>query len=113
MTLAITIFDGFEDLTGTFAVADIVLALLLAFALSAVVGYVYRMTHSGVSYSQSYVQTLVILGMLVSLIMLVIGFLIGVSRARFQLRMEPWYGLFGAFVGLWLGVAVAHYAGWL
>ena len=73
MTLAITIFDGFEDLTGTFAVADIVLALLLAFALSAVVGYVYRMTHSGVSYSQSYVQTLVILGMLVSLIMLVIG----------------------------------------
>ncbi len=31
------------------------------------------MTHTGVSYSQSYVHTLVMLGMLVSLIMLVIG----------------------------------------
>ena len=41
--------------------------------LSAVIGWVYRATHRNVSYSQSYVQTLVILGMLISLIMLVVG----------------------------------------
>ena len=37
------------------------------------IGWVYRFTHRNVSYSQSYVQTLVILGMLISLIMLVVG----------------------------------------
>ncbi|MEU8080986.1 DUF4956 domain-containing protein [Catellatospora citrea] len=62
-----------QDLTGTFSVTDIVMAMTLAFLLSAVIGWVYRATHRNVSYSQSYVQTLVILGMLVSLIMLVVG----------------------------------------
>lgn len=62
-----------QDLTGTFSVADIVMSMALAFVLSAVIGWVYRATHRNISYSQSYVQTLVILGMLVSLIMLVVG----------------------------------------
>lgn len=66
-------FAGFEDLSGTYTVADVTAALLLAFALTAVVGWVYRATHKGVSYSQSYVQTLVMLGMLTSLIMLIVG----------------------------------------
>lgn len=64
---------SFQDLSGTFSVADIALAMALSFALSAVIGWVYRATHRNVSYSQSYVQTLVILGMLISLIMLVVG----------------------------------------
>ena len=71
--LAFDPFKGFEDLSGTFSVADITLALLLAFVLTAIVGWVYRATHKGVSYSQSYVQTLVMLGMFTSLIMLVVG----------------------------------------
>ncbi len=62
-----------QDLTGTFSITDIVMAMSLAFLLSAFIGWVYRATHRNVSYSQSYVQTLVILGMLVSLIMLVVG----------------------------------------
>ncbi|MEV4200054.1 DUF4956 domain-containing protein [Micromonospora globbae] len=62
-----------QDLSGTFSVGDIALALGLSFVLSAVIGWVYRFTHRNVSYSQSYVQTLVILGMLISLIMLVVG----------------------------------------
>jgi uncharacterized membrane protein YhiD involved in acid resistance len=37
------------------------------------IGWVYRLTHRNVSYSQSYVQTLVVLGMIISLIMLVVG----------------------------------------
>jgi hypothetical protein len=62
-----------QDLSGTFSVGDIAIALSLAFVLSAMIGWVYRFTHRNVSYSQSYVQTLVILGMLISLIMLVVG----------------------------------------
>src|ERR1044072_7902296 len=62
-----------QDLSGTFSVGDIAIALSLSFLLSAMIAWVYRFTHRNVSYSQSYVQTLVILGMLISLIMLVVG----------------------------------------
>ncbi|MEU8319254.1 DUF4956 domain-containing protein [Nonomuraea sp. NPDC048881] len=64
---------SFQDLSGTFSVADIAVAMALSFVLSAMIGWVYRATHRNVSYSQSYVQTLVVLGMLISLIMLVVG----------------------------------------
>jgi hypothetical protein len=62
-----------QDLSGTFSVGDIAIALALSFVLSSAIGWVYRGTHRNVSYSQSYVQTLVILGMIISLIMLVVG----------------------------------------
>ncbi|RNH97826.1 DUF4956 domain-containing protein [Micromonospora aurantiaca (nom. illeg.)] len=64
-----------QDLSGTFSIGDIAIALSLSlsFVLSAMIGWVYRFTHRNVSYSQSYVQTLVILGMLIALIMLVVG----------------------------------------
>ena len=73
MIFAQAIFDGFEDLTGTFSVADITMAMVLSFVLCAIVGLTYRMTHRGISYSQSYVQTLVLMGMVVSLVMLIVG----------------------------------------
>lgn len=64
---------GLTDLSGTFSVADVLLSLTLAFVCSLVVAWVYRNTHKNISYSQGYVQTLIILGMLISLIMLVVG----------------------------------------
>ncbi|SNT64632.1 protein of unknown function [Asanoa hainanensis] len=62
-----------QDLSGTFSVGDIAISLSLSFVLSVLIGWVYRFTHRNISYSQSYVQTLVILGMLIALIMLVVG----------------------------------------
>lgn len=67
-----SLFD-FQDLSGTFSLLDVLLALLLSFALTAVVGWVYRSTHRHISYSQSFVQTLVIVGMVIAVIMLVVG----------------------------------------
>jgi len=67
------VFSDFEDLTGTFSIADIAVALVGAFLLTAIVGLVYRITHRGVSYSQSYVQTLVLMGVVVALIMMIVG----------------------------------------
>ncbi|MFR9730623.1 DUF4956 domain-containing protein [Saccharopolyspora sp. MS10] len=64
---------GFTDLSGTFSVLDVAIALLLAFACSLVVAWTYRASHRNISYSQSYVHTLIILGMIISLIMLVVG----------------------------------------
>ncbi|MFV2197229.1 DUF4956 domain-containing protein [Nocardiopsis sp. LOL_012] len=61
------------DLSGTFSVMDVVLSLMLALATSLVVAWTYRATHRNISYSQSYVHTLIILGMLIALIMLVVG----------------------------------------
>jgi len=61
------------DLTSEFAVMDIVLVMVLSFALSAAIGWIYRTTHRGTSYTQSFVFTLVLNGMVVALVMLVIG----------------------------------------
>jgi len=61
------------DVSANLTFFDVAGALLLSFLLSLVVGWVYRYTHKGVSYSQSYVHTLVIMGTVVSLIMLIIG----------------------------------------
>ena len=62
-----------QDLSGTFTIFDVTASLMLSFVLSSCIGWVYRATHRNVSYSQSYVQTLVILGMIIALIMLVVG----------------------------------------
>ncbi|MCK9868605.1 DUF4956 domain-containing protein [Nocardiopsis dassonvillei] len=64
---------GVSDLSGTFSVMDVVLSLTLAFVTSLVVAWTYHATHRNISYSQSYVHTLIILGMLIALIMLVVG----------------------------------------
>lgn len=73
MTLGLSFFNGFEDLTGTFSVADVLLSMVASFVLCSLIGLTYRTTHHGISYSQSYVQTLVMMGMVVSVIMLVVG----------------------------------------
>ncbi|NJQ02600.1 DUF4956 domain-containing protein [Streptomyces zingiberis] len=62
-----------QELSGTFSVTDVIVAMTLSFVLSTLIGYVYRYTHRNISYSQTYVQTLVIVGMVVALIMLVVG----------------------------------------
>jgi uncharacterized membrane protein YhiD involved in acid resistance len=64
---------NFEDLTGVFSVADVVIVLLLSFVLSAAIGWVYQITHRGASYTQSFVHTLVLNGMIVAVVMLIVG----------------------------------------
>lgn len=65
--------EQFGDLTASFTMLDVIVVFLLSFLLCLGVGWVYRYTHKGVSYSQSYVHTLVILGTVVAFIMLIIG----------------------------------------
>jgi len=61
-------------LTGTaFGPQAILLSLLLAFVLGQVVAWVYYCTHSGLSYSRSYVQSLILITVVVSMVMAVIG----------------------------------------
>lgn len=62
-----------QDLTAAFTVTDVVLSLILSFLFCSAIGWVYQTTHRGASYSQSYVHTLVLNGMVVAVVMLVIG----------------------------------------
>lgn len=64
---------NFQDLSGTFSTTDVVLGLALTFVLVSFVGWVYQKTHKGTSYTQSYVQTLVLMALVVDIIMLVVG----------------------------------------
>ena len=54
-------------------ILSVVFNIALAFILSVVISWTYQKTHKGLSYSQSFVFTLVILCALASTIMMVIG----------------------------------------
>lgn len=62
-----------QDLTGDISVLDSVIVMTLSFVLSAFIGWIYKITHRGTSYTQSFVFTLVINGMVVALVMLIVG----------------------------------------
>jgi hypothetical protein len=58
---------------GAFTPQTIILSLLLAFVLGQVLAWVYYLTHTGLSYSRSYVQSLILLAVVISMVMTVIG----------------------------------------
>lgn len=64
-----------EDIpsTGLFSPQDIIMSLLLAFILGQVLAWVYYATHSGLSYSRSFVQSLILITVVVAMVMTVIG----------------------------------------
>jgi uncharacterized membrane protein YhiD involved in acid resistance len=66
-------FLSFTDLSSEFTVMDVVLVFLLSFLLSAFIGWIYKITHRGSSYTQSFVFTLVLNGMVVALVMMIVG----------------------------------------
>ncbi|MCA8975154.1 MAG: DUF4956 domain-containing protein [Planctomycetes bacterium] len=52
---------------------EIAIVLFLSFILALIIGKVYQVTHKGISYSQSNVQTYVMMCVIVAVIMLIIG----------------------------------------
>jgi uncharacterized membrane protein YhiD involved in acid resistance len=56
-----------------YSIWEVLLALGLSFFLSMMLAYVYRQTHRGLSYSVSFVHTMIIMGVTVTIIMMVIG----------------------------------------
>ncbi|MBN1788197.1 MAG: DUF4956 domain-containing protein [Sedimentisphaerales bacterium] len=67
------ILDGVSITGGAFTPENVLLSLLLAFVLGQVLAWIYYLTHKGLSYSISFVQSLVIITVVVALIMAVIG----------------------------------------
>lgn len=57
----------------TIALETIVVSLLASFVLALAIALVYKSTHRGLSYSQSFVFTLIISSMITTMVMMVIG----------------------------------------
>lgn len=66
-------FKTGADQTAVITLWETVFALSLSLACSAVIGWVYRFTHRGLGYSQSYVQALILTSLVTTVIMMVIG----------------------------------------
>jgi Domain of unknown function (DUF4956) len=58
---------------GSLTPLEIVAAIGLSFLLTIVIAAVYRATHRGTFYTQDYVHTLIILGMVVTAVIMVVG----------------------------------------
>jgi hypothetical protein len=65
---------------------EVVYAMCLSLALNLVIGSVYKKTYRGTCYSQDYVQTLVIMGMVTTILIMVVRGNIGIA-----------FGMFAAF----------------
>ncbi|AST93487.1 DUF4956 domain-containing protein [Sutcliffiella cohnii] len=75
-----------HDTTTRMTIIDGFLAVFLSFILALIITKVYKLTYKGPRYSQSFVHTVIIMGVVVSLIMIVIGNNVAVA-----------FGLVGAF----------------
>lgn len=116
-------FTSVQDLTSSFSMLDIALWLSLSFILTSIIGLVYEKTHKGTSYTQSYVHTLVIMWMVITVVMLIVGSNIArafalvwaLSIVRFRnaikesrdiwfifLAMAVWMAMWTKFYLLWI-----------
>lgn len=79
-------FKLITDYSSGLTLVKALISMLLSFGLGLLITYTYRKTHNGRNYSQSFVHTIIIMGVVLSLIMIVIGNNIAVA-----------FGLVGAF----------------
>lgn len=79
--------DNLLSLNGvSFTPGHILLNLILTFVLVMLIAYVYRKTHKGLSYSQNFVSTIVLMSIITTIAMMVIGNSLAIA-----------FGLLGAF----------------
>jgi uncharacterized membrane protein YhiD involved in acid resistance len=99
---------------GGFQLWEALVALGLSFFLSLIIAYAYRETHQGLSYSVSFVHTMILMGVTISIIMLIIGSniarafaLVGaLSIIRFRNAVKDSRDVAFIFVTMAVGMAV-------
>src|SRR5438552_4048872 len=64
--------DGAAQM-GMLRLPEVLMALGVSFLICLVFGYTYKHTHQGLSYSSSFVHTLIMMGVTVAVIMMIIG----------------------------------------
>lgn len=96
------------------SIEAMLLSFLLAFVLGQVVAWTYLRTHSGLSYSRSFTQSLVIMTLVVSVVMFVIGdsivtafgLLGALALIRFRNVLKDTRDTVFVFISLVVGMAV-------
>jgi hypothetical protein len=99
---------------GQYSLQNIILNLLLSFTLGIIIASVYKKTHRGLSYSQSFLLTLVMLSVVGSALIMIIGnslaraFAVfgGFSIVRFRSAIKDTKDIAYVFFSLVMGMAV-------
>ena len=65
--------DSSQILGLVYSPVDIIFNLILAFILGIALSYIYKRTHKGLSYSQSFMLTIVFLTIIIAVVMMIIG----------------------------------------
>lgn len=94
--------------------AIVILNLVFVFMLELVIAWIYRKTHRTLSYSQSFVSTIILMGVIASLIMMVVtenivgafALLGAFSLIRFRTIVKETRDIAFVFFALAIGVAV-------
>jgi len=105
------------NLVGSVSVLQLVVALVLNFGLMLVLAKAYMTTHSGTSYSKSFVQSIVFVGLTITLIMVIIGSniarafaLVGaMSIIRFRNPVKDSKDIVFIFMAMAIGMACGTY----
>lgn len=109
------LLDSIKMGVEAFSAIDISINLLMSLIFSLVIAFVYRKTHSGLSYSQSFVLTLIYLSIVVTIVMMVIGSslarafaLVGaLSIIRFRTVVKDTKDMVFIFFAMSIGMAVS------
>jgi len=102
-----------EGLAFIYGPTDILINMALAFVLGLIISYIYKVTHKGLSYSQSFMLTIVFVTFIVGVVMMVIGnnlarafALVGaLSIIRFRTVIKDTKDTAYIFLGLAAGMA--------
>ena len=113
MDQLIQILEGANVAVPDYKLGAVLLSLLLAFVLGQLVAWAYVWTHSGLSYSRNFTQSIVLLTMLVAMVMFVIGnsiiaafgLLGALAIIRFRNVLKDTRDTVFIFLGLVLGMA--------
>ena len=73
MDNSINNFLNKEILTHIYLPSEIIINLLISFVLGLVISFVYKKTHRGLSYSQSFVVTNIFIAVIVCMVIMIIG----------------------------------------
>lgn len=107
------ILEGNSYLETGFSPQNVLLSLLLAFLLGQMIAWVYYVTHTGLSYSRSFVQSLIIITVVISLVMSTIqhsfvtavGLMGALSIIRFRNMIKDTRDIAFIFCSLVIGMA--------
>ena len=113
--------DNFYNLTSTeISSAVVIFNLLFSFALQLAIVFIYKKTHKGLSYSPSFIFTLVLIGVLGTVVMMIVqNNLVGAfallgafSLIRFRTILKETRDIAFVFFALVIGIAVGtnHYS---